>query len=64
MPYSLYEHILGGLLGQAFGDAFAMPALLHPQATWDHYGGWITDFHPGPTGHPAHEGLPPARVTT
>jgi ADP-ribosylglycohydrolase len=59
----LYEHILGGLMGQAFGDAFAMPALLHPQATWDHYDGWITGFHPGPAGHPAHEGLPAARVT-
>ena len=26
MSYSLYEHVLGGLLGQAWGDAFAMPA--------------------------------------
>jgi ADP-ribosylglycohydrolase len=63
MPNSLYEHILGGLLGQAFGDAFAMPALLHPDDTWKHYNGWITAFHPGPPGHPAHEGLPAARVT-
>jgi ADP-ribosylglycohydrolase len=63
MPHSLHEHILGGLLGQAFGDAFAMPALLHPEDTWKHYGGWITGFHPGPAGHPAHEGLPAARVT-
>ena len=63
MPHSLYQHILGGLLGQAFGDAFAMPALLRPQDTWKHYGGWLTGFHPGPTGHPAHEGLPAARVT-
>jgi ADP-ribosylglycohydrolase len=63
MPQSLYEHILGGLLGQAFGDAFAMPALLHPEDTWKHYGGWLTYFHPGPAGHPAHEGLPAAKVT-
>jgi ADP-ribosylglycohydrolase len=63
MPHVLYEHILGGLLGQAFGDAFAMPALLHPEDTWKRYGGWITAFHPGPVGHPAHEGLPAARVT-
>ena len=63
MPHVLYEHILGGLLGQAFGDAFAMPALLHPEDTWKRYGGWITAFHPGPAGHPAHEGLPAARVT-
>jgi ADP-ribosylglycohydrolase len=63
MPHVLYDHILGGLLGQAFGDAFAMPALLHPDDTWRHYGGWLTGFHPGPEGHPAHEGLPAARVT-
>lgn len=63
MPYSLYEHILGGLLGQAYGDAFAMPALLHPEDTWSRYGGWITDFQPGPAGHPAHDGLPAGRVT-
>jgi len=63
MPYSLYEHVLGGLLGQAMGDAFAMPALLHPEATWKRYGGWLTQFHPGPDGHPAHAGLPAGRVT-
>jgi ADP-ribosylglycohydrolase len=63
MPQALYEHILGGLLGQAFGDAFAMPALLKPEDTWKQYGGWLTGFHPGPAGHPAHQGLPAARVT-
>jgi ADP-ribosylglycohydrolase len=40
-----------------------MPALLNPDDTWKHYDGWITGFHPGPAGHPAHEGLPAARVT-
>jgi ADP-ribosylglycohydrolase len=63
MSYDLYDHILGGLLGQAFGDAFAMPALLRPDETWRHYGGWLAAFHPGPRGHPAHDGLPAARVT-
>ncbi len=63
MSYSLHEHVLGGLLGQALGDAFAMPALLHPEATWKRYGGWLTEFHPGPEGHPAHAGLPAGRVT-
>jgi ADP-ribosylglycohydrolase len=63
MPYPLYKHVLGGLLGQAVGDAFAMPALLHPEATWKRYGGWLTGFHPGPDGHPAHAGLPAGRVT-
>ena len=63
MPFSLYDHILGGLLGQAYGDAFAMPALLRPEDTRSRYGGWLTSFQPGPQGHPAHEGLPAARVT-
>jgi ADP-ribosylglycohydrolase len=63
MHLELRERILGGLLGQAFGDAFAMPALLHPEDTWKHYGGWFIAFHPGPRGHPAHEGFPAARVT-
>lgn len=40
-----------------------MPALLDPQATWQHYGGWIREFKPGPDFHPAHSGLPAARVT-
>jgi ADP-ribosylglycohydrolase len=63
MSQFLHEHILGGLLGQAFGDAFAMPALLHPEDTRRRYGGWLDAFHAGPAGHPAHDGLPAARVT-
>jgi ADP-ribosylglycohydrolase len=51
------------MLGQALGDAFAMPALLDPAATWKRYGGWLTEFHSGPEGHPAHAGLPAGRVT-
>lgn len=59
----LLDHIRGGLYGQALGDAWAMPALLTPEDTWERYGGWITDFLPGPDDHPFHAGLPPARVT-
>lgn len=59
----MYNRILGGLYGQALGDAWAMPALLRPDDTWAHYGGWLTRFHPGPPQHPVHAGLPPGRVT-
>jgi len=59
----LLEKIRGGLYGQALGDAFAMPALLTPQETWERYGGWITDFMPGPKDHPVHFGLPAGKVT-
>ncbi len=60
---NLYEHILGGLYGQALGDAWAMPALLRPEDTWNRYNGWILDFYPGPEDHPVHSGLPAGRVT-
>ena len=59
----LNEHIMGGLIGQALGDAFAMPAYLQPQDTWTHYGGWITKFLPGPPDHPVHHGLKAGQVT-
>lgn len=59
----MYDRILGGLYGQALGDAWAMPALLRPDDTWAYYGGWLTRFHPGPSQHPVHAGLPPGRVT-
>jgi len=59
----LEEHILGGLFGQALGDAFAMPAYLRPQDTREYYGGWIEEFHPGPPGHPAHDGLKAGQIT-
>ena len=55
--------ILGGLYGQALGDAWAMPALLKPQDTWERYGGWITEFLPGPADHPVHYGLAAGQIT-
>lgn len=60
---TMLDKILGGLYGQALGDAWAMPALLTPQDTWERFGGWITDFLPGPDDHPVHYGLPPGKVT-
>lgn len=59
----LYDHILGGLYGQALGDAWGMPALLRPEDTWQRYGGWITSFQDAPDDHPVHHGLPAGRVT-
>lgn len=62
-PKYLFEHVYGGLIGQALGDAFAMPAYFKPKDTWDFYGGWINDFLPGPSDHPVHAGLAPGEVT-
>ena len=59
----LYQHILGGLLGQALGDAWGMPALLSPAATWERFGGWIERFYPAPADHPVHASFPAGRVT-
>ena len=59
----LLNKILGGLYGQAMGDAWAMPALVHPDDTWQKFGGWIDDFLPAPDDHPVHSGLPAGRIT-
>lgn len=58
-----YAHILGGLYGQALGDAWGMPALLRPQQTWSHYGGWIETLLPAPDIHPVHAGLQAGQFT-
>ena len=58
-----HSKILGCLYGQALGDAWAMPALMTPAQTWEYFGGWITDFLPGPQNHFVHAGLPAGRVT-
>ncbi len=60
---SLYDQILGGLYGQALGDAWCMAALLTPDQTWQRYGGWIDRFYPGPDDQPVHAGLPAGRIT-
>ena len=59
----MLNKILGGLYGQALGDAWAMPALLRPEDTWERYGGWINDFLPGPADHPVHYGLAAGQIT-
>ncbi|MBI5957677.1 MAG: ADP-ribosylglycohydrolase family protein [Chloroflexi bacterium] len=60
---TLTNKILGGLYGQAMGDAWGMPAYFDIDQTWEAYGGWITEFLPGPADHPVHFGLPAGRIT-
>ena len=60
---TLKDKILGGLYGQALGDAWGMPAYFDINQTWKAYGGWITDLLPGPADHPVHFGLPAGRIT-
>jgi len=59
---TLHNKILGGLYGQALGDAWGMPAYFDIEQTWKTYG-WITDFLPGPADHVVHFGLPAGRIT-
>ena len=60
---SLKDRVLGGLYGQALGDAWGMPAYFDIDHTWAAYGGWITSLLPGPADHPVHFGLPAGRIT-
>lgn len=59
----LKNKIKGGFYGQALGDAWAMPAFLNPQQTWDYYGGFIETFLDGPKDHPVHLNLTAGQVT-
>jgi ADP-ribosylglycohydrolase len=54
--------ILGGLYGQALGDAFAMPAHIHPDDTIRTFG-WLDSWQPAPDDHVVHAGLPIGRIT-
>jgi ADP-ribosylglycohydrolase len=60
---NLKSRILGGLYGQALGDAWGMPAYFDIDQTWNAYDGWITRFLPGPSDHEVHAGLPAGRIT-
>lgn len=59
----LLNKIQGGFYGQALGDAYAMPAFLNPQQTWDYYNGYIETFFDGPKSHPVHHNLTAGQVT-
>jgi ADP-ribosylglycohydrolase len=62
MMTTLQSKILGGVYGQALGDAFCMPALLTPAQTRARFGR-ITQLIPAPDDHPVHTGLPAGRIT-
>lgn len=59
----LYAHIIGGLYGQALGDAWGMPAYFRPDQTWTHYNGWLDRLEPAPPDHPVHRGLQAGQFT-
>jgi len=56
------DKILGGLYGQALGDAFAMPAQIHPDDTESAFG-WLDSWQAAPPDHIVHAGLPAGRIT-
>ena len=56
------NRILGCLYGQALGDAFAMPAQVHPDDTEQAFG-WLETWQPAPDDHIVHAGLPAGRIT-
>ena len=56
------NRILGGLYGQALGDAFAMPAQVHPDDTARAFG-WLDSWQAAPPDHIVHAGLPAGRIT-
>ena len=58
----MQNKILGGLYGQALGDAFAMPAQVHPDDT-ERCFGWLDSWQDAPDDHIVHAGLPAGRIT-
>ena len=58
----MQKKILGGLYGQALGDAFAMPAQVHPDDT-ERCFGWLDSWQDAPDDHIVHAGLPAGRIT-
>lgn len=58
-----YDHILGGLYGQALGDAWGMPAYFRPYQTWEYYNGWLEELVAAPPDHPLHAGFAAGQIT-
>ncbi|MCY4247057.1 MAG: ADP-ribosylglycohydrolase family protein [Chloroflexi bacterium] len=58
----IQKKILGCLYGQALGDAFAMPAHIHPDDTIRAFG-WLDSWQAAPRDHVVHAGLPAGRIT-
>lgn len=63
MSERLKDHILGGLYGQALGDAWGMPAYFNPDMTQARFGDLVDRLYPAPDDHEVHAGLPVARIT-
>lgn len=59
---TMKNKILGCLYGQALGDAFAMPAQVHPDETARSFG-WLDSWQDAPADHIVHAGLPAGRIT-
>lgn len=59
---NMHNKILGCLYGQALGDAFAMPAQVHPDDT-ERVFGWLDSWQAAPADHIVHAGLPAGRIT-
>ncbi len=62
MRRPMRDKILGGLYGQALGDAFAMPGQVHPDDT-ERCFGWLDSWQDAPDDHIVHAGLPAGRIT-
>lgn len=60
---NLFDKVYGGLIGQAYGDAWGMPAMLNFDENWIVHNGWITDFRDAPDEHQIHRGFKKAVVT-
>jgi len=58
----MQNKILGGLYGQALGDAFGMPGQVHPDDTKRSFG-WLDTWQDAPDDHIVHAGLPAGRIT-
>jgi len=58
----ILNRILGGLYGQAMGDALGMPAHVTQEQTRAAFG-WIDGFLPAPDDHTVHAGFPAGRIT-
>lgn len=59
----VYPHIVGGVFGQALGDAWAMPAFFRPEQTWERYGGWLETLLDPLPDHPLHSSFKMGHVT-
>ena len=62
MSDTLHQKILGGVYGQALGDAFCMPSLITMAETRKRYGR-ITQFLPGGADHFVHHSLKAGQIT-